>query len=154
MDFSTEVFHGSKDGHIEKVKEFLEKGTNPDIRDIHGNTLLHSAVRNNQVRIVWLLLRKGINVDTQNNLGDTPLHVACKNGCMDALEELYRKGAKMQSKNNEGRTPLSYLSSKQKERFDDFRGRMYCVGKNEYKQKPEGHQRLTSCAYSEIIFST
>lgn len=130
-------FLDSVDGYLEKLKDFLENGGNKNITDIHGNTLLHMAVKYNQVRIVWLLIRKGIHLDTQNNIGDTALHLACKKGCLEVAEELYRKGAKIRIKNNEGRLPLSFLNPKQQTIFQDFRERLYMTGKYQVKTRPE-----------------
>ena len=136
---SQELFLDSVDGYLEKVKDFLEHGGNKNITDIHGNTLLHMAVKYNQVRIVWLLMRKGVCLDTQNNIGDTALHLACKKGYMSIVEEIYRRGAKIRIKNNEEKLPLSYLNPKQRSQFDNFKDRFHGVGKYEFKPKPETH---------------
>jgi ankyrin repeat protein len=132
-----ELFLDSLDGYIEKLKDFLENGGNKNITDIHGNTLLHMAVKYNQVRIVWLLIRKGIHLDFQNNIGDTALHLACKKGYSHIIEEIYRRGAKVHIKNDEGKIALSYLNTKQRSLFDDFKERFHGLGKYEFKQKPE-----------------
>jgi hypothetical protein len=72
---------------------------------------------------------------------------------MDVVEELCRKGVKTIYKNNENRTALSYLTTKQKEHLDDFKQRLYCLGKYTFKQKAEYQQKFTSYRYSEIVFS-
>ena len=130
-------FLDSVDGYLEKLKEFLENGGNKNITDIHGNTLLHMAVKYNQVRIVWLLIRKGIHINTQNNIGDTALHLACKKGYMNIVEEISRKGPKIHIKNNEDRIAFSYLTNIQKNHLNNFSQRLYCVGKYQPKVKPE-----------------
>jgi ankyrin repeat protein len=136
-DSSQELFLDSVDGYLEKLKDFLENDGDPNITDIHGNTLLHMAVKYNQVRIVWLLMRKGIRLNVQNNIGDTALHLACKKGYSHIIEEIYRRGAKVHIKNNEGKIALSYLNAKQHSLFEDFKERLYMVGKYTFKPKPE-----------------
>jgi ankyrin repeat protein len=131
------LFLDSIDGYLEKLKDFLENDGDPNITDIHGNTLLHMAVKYNQVRIVWLLMRKGILLNVQNNIGDTALHLACKKGYLYILEEIYRRGAKIHIKNDEGKIALSYLNPKQHSLFQDFKDRFYCVGKYSFKPKTE-----------------
>jgi ankyrin repeat protein len=132
-----EFFLDSLDGYIEKLKDFLENGGDPNITDIHGNTLLHMAAKYKQPKIVWMLIRRNIKLNVQNNIGDTALHTACKNGCMSVAEEIYRRGAKTKILNNEEKTAFSYLNPKQQKEMDDCRDRLYGLGKYELKPRPE-----------------
>jgi ankyrin repeat protein len=131
------LFLDSLDGYIEKLKDFLENGGDPNVTDIHGNTLLHMASKYKQAKIVWMLMRRNVKLDIQNNIGDTALHIACKKGCMSVAEELYRKGTKTKILNNEGKTAFFYLTAKQRKDMTEFSSKLYCTGKYEMKVKPE-----------------
>ena len=56
------------------AKYFLEKGADPNIQDIHGNTPLWTAIFNERQnsKVVKLLLRHGANPDITNKYGKTP----------------------------------------------------------------------------------
>jgi ankyrin repeat protein len=56
---------------IEKVKQLLAAGVDPNIRDKDGYALLH---RCSNPTIVTLLIKAGANVNIQNNERFTPLH--------------------------------------------------------------------------------
>ncbi|WP_022854953.1 ankyrin repeat domain-containing protein [Thermodesulfobacterium thermophilum] len=60
----------------ERMKEYILKQEDLNIRDKYGDTLLHYAVRKNYKEIIRLLLEKGIDINTPNNIGETPLHQA------------------------------------------------------------------------------
>ena len=56
------------------AKYFLEKGADPNIQDIYGNTPLWTAIFNERQNseVVKLLLRHGSNPDITNKYGKTP----------------------------------------------------------------------------------
>ena len=59
------------------AKYFLEKGTNPNLQDIHGNTALWTAIFNAKLPtddqgVVKLLLKFGSNPNLINKHGKTP----------------------------------------------------------------------------------
>lgn len=59
---------------VEIAQYLLEKGANPNLQDIHGNSPLWTAVFNSmdEKGVVNLLLRYGANVDIKNNYDRTP----------------------------------------------------------------------------------
>lgn len=63
------------------LKAYIEKGSDLNIRDDHGNTPLHYAAyfacQTNDLAIFrFLLAHNKINVNAKNNRGSTPLHIA------------------------------------------------------------------------------
>lgn len=57
-----------------------------DSRDKSGDTALHDAARNGQLKVVKLLLDARADVDAPNHLGHTPLDVATKAGRTECAE--------------------------------------------------------------------
>jgi ankyrin repeat protein len=62
---------------VEIANYFLQKGTNPNLKDIHGNTALWTAIFNAKLlteeqRVVKLLLKYGADPEAANNNGKTP----------------------------------------------------------------------------------
>ena len=66
-----------QDKLVDFAKYFLEKGADPNLQDIHGNTPLWTAIFNEKIQthnsgVVKLLLKFGANPDITNNYGKTP----------------------------------------------------------------------------------
>lgn len=58
------------------IKSYEEDFFHLNKIDEHGNTLLHVAAQNGNLRIAKILLLKGANPDHQNRQGQTPGHFA------------------------------------------------------------------------------
>ncbi len=71
-----------------------------------GQTLLHIAVRNNQLVIAQFLLNQQANIDARDNLGMTPLHWAAYKGNRDMAALLIKCKAALNAKDFNGLTPL------------------------------------------------
>nr|XP_025877171.1 ankyrin repeat-containing protein At5g02620-like [Oryza sativa Japonica Group] len=104
-------------GHANVVKQLI--GICPDaveLRDGHGETFLHTAVREKQSSIVSLAIKKhkqvGGLLDAQDGVGNTPLHIAVVAGSPDIVNALLHKG-KVQSDvlNDDGHSPLDLAST-------------------------------------------
>ncbi|GIY54123.1 hypothetical protein CDAR_256601 [Caerostris darwini] len=111
----------SKENKLRDIQEFLKIGSNPNKRNIDGNTPLHLAVdthRHNR-SIIEELIKAKANVNLTNNDGNTPLHLD-KKGIIEELiqsqsvlvdnkgiiEELIKAKANVSLANNDGNTPL------------------------------------------------
>jgi len=90
----------------ERIKELLEKGTDPNIRDGSGNTPLHFAAPKGCAEVARLLLEHGADPNAQDKSGETPLHVAAFNGHVDVVRLLLEYGADPSIRNRDGKTPL------------------------------------------------
>jgi ankyrin repeat protein len=62
-------------GRLDFSKLLLERGADPNIQDIEGNTPLHLAAENQFKDIILLLLQKNPNVFIKNKQGKTPMEV-------------------------------------------------------------------------------
>merc|ERR1719335_1389491 len=59
----------------------------------NGNTALHVAAQNGQVKIVEMLLELGVSPDAQNNAGNTPVHMSVTYNHDEVTQLLDRAGA-------------------------------------------------------------
>ncbi|KAH8739830.1 hypothetical protein FG386_002049 [Cryptosporidium ryanae] len=87
-------------------------GTQLDIIDDDGRTLLHNAVSKNKLFIVEILVNKGSKVNTSDENGWTPLHSSCSIGNYNISKILIDNGADCGAKTHSGSTPLHYAASK------------------------------------------
>lgn len=96
---------------VQVLREFLQHGADPLVRDERGVTALMAAAVSRGKRLLQFLLELKIPVNVQNNSGDTALHSAAYRGNKEALETLLQAHADTTITNNEGHTPLMELFS-------------------------------------------
>uniref|UniRef100_K3WBW8 Uncharacterized protein n=1 Tax=Globisporangium ultimum (strain ATCC 200006 / CBS 805.95 / DAOM BR144) TaxID=431595 RepID=K3WBW8_GLOUD len=75
-------------------------------KDGNACTLLHHAVRNENVKSVSLLIRLGADVHLRDSAGITPLYIACARGQSSIVSVLVEAGAKCVSMGPNDETPL------------------------------------------------
>ncbi|KAL1847874.1 hypothetical protein Plec18170_008284 [Paecilomyces lecythidis] len=93
-------------GINEEVVQFQADSTCPDVVDGSGQTVLHWAVRNEQVPTVELLLRSGLDVNARDAEEKSPLHYAARQGNCPLIQTLIKKGALTEAQDINGQTPL------------------------------------------------
>lgn len=96
---------------INIIRELLNAGANPNLRDKEGNTALMVAVLTNNLGIVRELLNQlSQRVESDPNLrgkdGDTPLIKAVLMSNLDIVQELLKYNANPNLRNKEGNTAL------------------------------------------------
>jgi ankyrin repeat protein len=112
---SAEIHKAAYNGDINKVRELLRKGVNPEERDSFGGTALHAAMFQKNMEIVKLLLEHNFDVNAVGpRNGYTPLHDAVWADNLEAVKILLEKGARTNIKGNDGLTP--YGKAKQEGR--------------------------------------
>ncbi|CAB0041997.1 unnamed protein product [Trichogramma brassicae] len=88
-----------------------------DARDNWGNTPLHLAMRERNLKMIEFLLRRGADPNAANEAGSTPLHVSCRSyGLNDhnslviffKISEEANRLVQVDAKDNLGRTPLQW----------------------------------------------
>ena len=85
----TDTRFATEDEVSEKVREFLEKGNDINVRDENGRTALHIAAKGGYLETFKALLnQEGIKVNAEDKKGYTPLHIACKKGNLLVVKEL------------------------------------------------------------------
>ncbi|MBD3273154.1 hypothetical protein GF385_02270 [Candidatus Dependentiae bacterium] len=119
-------------GDIDKVKELLDNGFDPNIKDIHGRTPIHVIIENNchikdssdfhshldspvyrpvYINIIDLLLKSGADVDELDFNENTPLIYAAYFGADEFFNHLLEKGADIKKVNKFGISALAYIAS-------------------------------------------
>ncbi|OWF47267.1 uncharacterized protein LOC110454575 isoform X2 [Mizuhopecten yessoensis] len=84
---------------LQVADTLLHSGTDVNVLDSQGETVLHKAARKWHVDVTLFLLKHNADVNTGDINGRTPLHVAAANNYTDMVSLLIRHGA-----NKEART--------------------------------------------------
>ncbi|CAN9513496.1 unnamed protein product [Ophioblennius macclurei] len=90
MDFERGIWSAAMDGDLERVKSFIQKGTDPNLRDSAGYTALHYGSRGGHLDVCTFLLENGACPSPQTPGGATPLHRAAYCGHLDVVRLLLR----------------------------------------------------------------
>lgn len=77
------------------VKELLERGAKPDVRNVLGTTALCEAVSIADVQMVEMLLKAKADPNIGNDDDQTPLMLAARTGSLPIAQALLKAGAKV-----------------------------------------------------------
>lgn len=106
------LFYAVSKGHPNIVKILLDFGASLEIRNGHGQTVLHRAATVGNAIILKELLPKSTNqIDWTDKNGNTALHLAVEDGHEDAVRLLLSSKANRNIPNSEGKVPLSLAPS-------------------------------------------
>jgi len=99
-------------GDKKVVEHIIGLGVDVNVKDKHGLTPLHYAVRseNPSKDITAFLIDNGADVDAADEYGLTPLHYATKQGHINIAELLIAQGAPLDIKDSAGRAPIHYAA--------------------------------------------
>lgn len=102
------LFEAVREGDIDRVRLFISKGADVNIKNNVSCTPLHYAVENGHLVVAELLIASGadVNAKTMNHL--TPLHMAARRGLYNVADLLIEKGADIEAKTRKDRTALDY----------------------------------------------
>jgi len=93
-------------GNLEKVRSFIEAGTDVNAKDESGMTPLLRAVSREHAAVVKFLVDNGADLNTGDKWGYVPLVYALWHTDSETVKLLIAKGADVNAKNNDGKTPL------------------------------------------------
>lgn len=82
------------DNDLEKVKEFIQKGMNPNVTNDRGRTALFIAVKNNNFEMTKFLLESNANPNIKDFYDDSPLTIATYGADAEIVKLLQEYGAK------------------------------------------------------------
>ncbi|XP_004072588.1 ankyrin repeat domain-containing protein 39 [Oryzias latipes] len=106
MDFERGIWSAAVDGDLDRVKSFIDKGTDPNLRDSSGYTALHYSSRNGHLAVCKILLENGACASPQTRGGATPLHRAAYCGHLDVVRLILHHGADPGLCDNDGASAL------------------------------------------------
>ena len=122
---SQELLTTSKGGDVDRVRELLDFGVNPNHQDEDGEPALLWASEFGHIKIVEMLLTAGVDVNLQNKYRDTALIGASWGGYREIVEMLLTARADVDLKNKFGDTALIVASRQgHTEIVDILRSRM------------------------------
>ena len=95
-----------REGDVEKVASFLERGYDVNKVDGKGLIPLFYAARDGNVDMTEILLKYRANINFKDTFGNTPLVWACERGHREVAEILIEAGSDIDIQNHNGFTPL------------------------------------------------
>ena len=110
-DKNDKLLEAVKEGHVDKLKALIEKGADPNAKDILGSPALIGAACAGQTEIVVALLSAGADVNARGALVDsTALICACSEGHTETVKALLAASADVDAQNEYGQSAL-YLAA-------------------------------------------
>jgi ankyrin repeat protein len=105
------LIYAARNYNIGRVREFLDRGVDPNIRDVRGNTALITASSRGNTDIVRLLLERDADPNFRNLFGDTALIEASIEGHINIVRLLLNNNADINIRDSYGWTALRMASS-------------------------------------------
>ncbi|KAL8780135.1 MAG: hypothetical protein Q9213_006619 [Squamulea squamosa] len=105
------LMHAAMKDQHEIVRQLLDAGANPSMKDQDGGTALLRAIDRGNTAVVEIMLdHDSVDDSIRDNSGRTLLHGAATTGRADITELLMKKGLDKDAQDKNGKTPLHEAS--------------------------------------------
>ena len=101
-----DIFRSARFGYLLCVKNLLDAGGDPNMRNKSDGTPLHYAAMEGHVEVAKVLLDRGADPNARDFLSYTPLHYASAYGHVDVVKLLLERDADPNLRTVSGETPL------------------------------------------------
>lgn len=107
-DIQTEYLEWAKDGNLEEVKKYLEKGADINAKSESGSNAGEYAIWNIDEgdELIVYLLDNGLDVNIKNEADENLLHIAAEYEGSSIIPKLVELGTDINARNEEGATPI------------------------------------------------
>ena len=133
------IFSAARAGKVEKVKEFIEKGVDVDIKSASNDTPLNVACLSKSAETVRYLIKKGADVNTYNQNFVSPIHRVVVHKRLEMLKALIKAKVDVNSSDSKKLTPLHYAAFKN---FKEAVPLLIGAGANPNAQDKQGNTAL------------
>lgn len=102
------LFFAARYDQTDSVRQLLQAGCDPNIKDNFGKTPLHEAIEKGSMAAVKVFLKEGegLDINSRDDDGQTPLMTAVTLGQIEAVRLLHKYGANINESDKFGTTPL------------------------------------------------
>ena len=140
----------NEEGYKEKLLKLTKEEINK--KDLLGNTLLHYAIKMNNVETVKILISKGAEVNVRNNYNTSPLYLAIKNADKEIVENVLNNKAQIDEK-VKGKSMLHYAIKRKIREDKDNKDKMEIKEKNSIALQlmEKGVVDLTPSTMNELV---
>ena len=94
--------------NLERVRELIGAGEDPNIPDRYDVTPLATATSFGKIDMIILLVKLGADINKENKKGISPLNVAILHNNLDMVRFLVKLGADINKENKKGIPPLKF----------------------------------------------
>ncbi len=117
----TSIHMAARMEYQDRVKDFLDRGADINVKDDKGHSILHYAVTEGHESLTRFLIDQGADVNIRDGKGFTPLDRAISRNQIGIIEILVVNGAQFNVKGPDGRTLFDRaLWSRNRELVDIF----------------------------------